>query len=144
MKKFNFLPPTLLAVVLALGLGALAHNISGGKLADDFQLVSAHSQTFTDQEIQDATDAVIRSFKNNLSGATMTELRYVDSNASVSSEDWAKDYGAEQGVFFYSDFTTDEFFAPRNNLNPNDTYEYHWYVVRSDGGSWNVVNSGQG
>ncbi|MFQ9858457.1 MAG: hypothetical protein ACLRWL_00565 [Evtepia gabavorous] len=74
----------------------------------------------------------------------MTKLQYVDAYASSDTWNWAAEYNADEGVVFHSTFTTDDFFAPKNGFNPNDTYDYQWYVARSNGGHWKIVNLGQG
>lgn len=75
MKKHHTISLTLLALLLAVGLFSLYQNIGGGKLAEDFQFITEPSQTYSPQEISDAADAVVRSFKD-FRGATMTTLRY--------------------------------------------------------------------
>ena len=141
MKKHHTVSLTLLALVLSVGLFSLYRNIGGGQLAEDFQFVTEPSQTYTPQEISDAADAVVRSFKD-FRGATMTKLQYV---ASSSEEDnWAEKDGMEQGIHFVSDFTTGDL-PNKSSLNPNSTYQgWNWYVARSDDGHWKVVNHGQG
>ena len=64
MKKHHTISLTLLALVLSVGLFSLYQNIGGGKLAEDFQFITEPSQTYTPQEISDAADAVVRSFKD--------------------------------------------------------------------------------
>lgn len=141
-KELTALKPLfILLPLLVLGF-VLFWTLFGGTLSKDFQFKSAPSEQFTQEEIQGAADVVLRRFKYGFSGCTMTELRY--GGASPETGDWAEKHGEEEGILFYSDFTTDDFFAPNNGFNPNDTYAYQWYVARSHGGHWKIVNSGQG
>ena len=96
MKKHHTVSLTLLALVLAVGLFSLYQNIGGGKLAEDFQFITEPSQTYTPQEISDAADAVVRSFKD-FRGATMTTLRYVDGASSNERDNWPNDMTRTRG-----------------------------------------------
>lgn len=107
MKKHHTISLTLLALVLAVGLFSLYQNIGGGKLAEDFQFITEPSRTYTPQEISDAADAVVRSFKD-FRGATMTTLRYVDGASSSEKDNWAERYDKDQGLYFTCDFVTDD------------------------------------
>ncbi len=144
MKRARFLLPLLLVVVIAVGIFVLYRNATAGRLADDFQTTLEPSQAYSVQEIQDAADKILHKFQANFSGCTMTQLRC--SACDASSADWnrAAEYGEEEGLLFYSTFTTDDSLAPRNGFNPNDTYEYQWYLARSHGGPWKIVGYGQG
>ena len=143
-KELTALKPLfILLPLLVLGF-LLFWTLFGGTLSKDFQFKSAPSEQFTQEEIQDAADVVLRRFKYGFSGCTMTKLQYVDAYASSDTWNWAAEYNADEGVVFHSTFTTDDFFAPKNGFNPNDTYDYQWYVARSNGGHWKIVNLGQG
>ena len=143
MKKHHTVSLTLLALVLSVGLFSLYRNIGGGQLAEDFQFVTEPSQTYTPQEISDAADAVVRSFKD-FRGATMTTLRYVDGASSSEKDNWAERYDKDQGLYFTCDFVTDDT-AEQSHLNANSNYQdWSWRVARSNGGNWTIVSSGQG
>ena len=143
-KELSALKPLfILLPLLVLGF-VLFWTLFGGTLSKDFQFKSAPSEQFTQEDIQGAADVVLRRFKYGFSGCTMTKLQYVDAYASSDTWNWAAKYNADEGVVFHSTFTTDDFFAPKNGFNPNDTYAYQWYVARSNGGHWKIVNLGQG
>lgn len=59
-----------------------------GALSKNFQLESSGSEIFTNEEIQDAADAVIHYFSEGFSSCTMTKLRYVDSFSSNETDNW--------------------------------------------------------
>ena len=114
-----------------------------GALSKNFQLESSGSEIFTNEETQDAADAVIHYFSEGFPSCTMTKLRYVDPFSSNETDNWAADYGADKGMVFFSDFTVGD--ATNTTLNPNSTYkDWQWYVIQTDAGDWSVVNQGQG
>ena len=105
--------------------------------------VTVDGKSYTPQEISDAADAVVRSFKD-FRGATMTTLRYVDGASSSEKDNWAERYDKDQGLYFTCDFVTDDT-AEQSHLNANSSYQgWFWRVARSNGGHWTIVSSGQG
>ena len=143
-KKLSSLNPLFILLPLLVIVSIIIISVCGGKLSNDLQFQPSTSEQFTTEEIQDAADVVIRRFKMDFSGCTMTKLQYVDAYASSDTWNWAAEHNADEGVVFHSTFTTDDFIAPKNGFNPNDTYDYQWYVARSNGGHWKIVNLGQG
>ena len=148
MKKWTSL---LLAGLLALSLAACGGQPSsdvpadsGGQLAEGFQLESAGSDTYTDEEIQAAADVITQHFQENFPGCTMTSLSYEDALSVYSAPEWAAQYGADQAIVFQSSFTVEDP-GQDSTLNPNSTYpNWQWILVRSDGGSWTIGTYGQG
>ena len=115
-KELSALKPLfILLPLLVLGF-VLFWTLFGGTLSKDFQFKSAPSEQFTQEEIQGAADVVLRRFKYDFSGCTMTKLQYVDAYASSDTWNWAAEYNADEGVVFHSTFTTDDFFAPKMAL----------------------------
>lgn len=143
-KKLSSLNPLFILLPLLVIVSIIIMSVCGGKLSNDLQFQPSTSEQFTTEEIQDAADVVLRYFKYGFSGCTMTKLQYVDAYASSDTWNWAAEHNADEGVVFHSTFTTDDFIAPKNGFNPNDTYDYQWYVARSNGGHWKIVDLGQG
>ena len=103
-KELTALKPLfILLPLLVLGF-LLFWTLFGGTLSKDFQFKSAPSEQFTQEEIQDAADVVLRRFKYGFSGCTMTKLQYVDAYASSDTWNWAAEYNADEGVVFHSTF----------------------------------------
>ena len=145
-KKLNFLPPLLIALVLAFGITGVYRSMHTASLADDFQLLLEPSDHFTDQEIKDAADTVIHYFKKNFDGCQMQNLRYgyQESFPGSENDNWAEEHGEEEGMVFFAEFTTNASLPNDSTFSPGSTYEYHWYVARSGNGHWKIVGGGQG
>lgn len=145
-KKLNFLPPLLITLALAFGITGLYYAPHRATLAENMPVELASSAHFTDQEIKDAADAVIHHFKKTFDDCQMQALRYgyQESFPGSENDNWAEDYGKEEGMVFFTEFTTNKDLPNSSTFSPGSTYEYHWYVARSGNGHWTIVNGGQG
>ena len=114
--------------------------------AGDVNQVKRHispSEIYSEQDIDQAMDVVIRHFSREFRGCTLLELEYSDSR-SESGRAWALQYGADEGIVLISSFSVDASGGDRS-LNPNSTYtNWQWILVRSNGGKWTLKTWGYG
>ena len=127
-----------LVLALMLGLGAC-----GGKIDSGLSVEYSGSNVYTEEEVQDAADVVIRHLRMNFSGCTMTALRQQKGEDSDGAA-WQKIMGQTKGIVLTSDFDVDAS-GGDGSLNPNSTYtSWQWILVRDNGGSWGLKTWGYG
>ena len=97
----------------------------------------AASELYSDQDIQDAMTIVVKAFRREFRGCTLTDLWY-DEGVSVSAADeWAKQYDADEAIVLLSNFDTGS--AKNSSWNPNETYQnWQWVLVRNEDGKWEL------
>ena len=136
MKRYR-LWIALAAVVLLLS-GCFGGNVTA------VNRVFGESQIYNKWEIGSAMNVVIRLFKNEFDGCTLTELKYDEEVSEKAGGAWAEHYGADQGIVLVSTFRVDDS-GGDGSLNPNSTYKnYQWILTRSDGGAWVLRTWGYG
>lgn len=90
MKRYR-LWIALAAVVLLLS-GCFGGNVTA------VNRVFGESQIYNKWEIGSAMNVVIRLFKNEFDGCTLTELKYDEEVSEKAGGAWAEHYGADQGI----------------------------------------------
>lgn len=136
MKKVGVVLLSLLMLLTLCSCGT-------GQIADGLQLKSAGSEVYTEEEISDAAEVVLRIFQENFSGCTMTSLRYPGDQTSALQE-WAEQYDADQAIVLTSSFDVEDP-GSDSTLNPNSTYDHwQWVLVRDEGGQWEAKTWGLG
>ena len=130
MKK---LFATVLVVLLLSGCG-------GGN-TDHVKLNPGTSVLYTQAEIEQAMDLVLRQFERGFEGCYMTELWYDEAKSSQEAAAWADDYDAEEAIVLYCNYWVDG--SGRNpTQNPNSMYKnWNWILIRN-GGKWELKDWG--
>lgn len=108
---------------------------------DYVELDTGTSVLYTEKEIEDAMDLVLRQFEKGFEACTMTKLWYDEAASTKEAASWARQYGAEEAIILYSNFWVDA--SGRNpSLNQGSLYNnWSWILVRS-GGKWELKDWG--
>ena len=97
------------------------------------------SEGYTQEEIEQAANAVLQQFQNSFSDCRLEKLEF--SGDEVSNQKAAQ-YKHDKGIVFYADFQTG------NNsdlgLNRNDNYTGYRFFAINDGDGWTVDTAGFG
>lgn len=108
------------------------------------QMVTGQSEIFTQQEIEDAMEAAMNYFRKEFDGCTMSKIEYNEEKSAGTAAEWARQYGAEEGIVLYSSFDVDAS-GGDGSLNPNSTYtKWQWVLTRDAGGEWVLRTWGYG
>ena len=92
------------------------------------------SEVYTQSDIEDAMDIVIRHFRREFEGCTLVHLYYEED--TIRNKSWALQYGASEGIVILSSFETGPD-AAGMGLNDNASYNrWQWVLTRSSGGNW--------
>ncbi|MBQ6947071.1 MAG: hypothetical protein IJN42_03400 [Clostridia bacterium] len=122
MKKTMILFAMVLCLTLA---GCQRGDVS------EVQMDVGTSEIYTAEEIEDAMAVVRRFFAREYDGCTLKKLWYEEEHSREQAKNWAKQYGAKEGIVLLSEYTT----GPKGgdgSLNPNDTYGgWNWVLVRN-------------
>jgi len=98
------------------------------------------SKIYQKKEIESAIEKVFEKFKDF--PATLEEIWYQD----ASFDSWAKNYGKEEAIVLYSNFTTYADAESQNQgLLSNEKYEkWMWVLTRNKGEDWELKTWGWG
>ena len=108
------------------------------------QMVTGQSEIFTQQEIEAAMEVAMDYFRREFDGCTMTQIEYNEDKSAGAAAEWARQYGAEEGIVLYSSFYVDAS-GGDGSLNPNSTYtKWQWVLTRDAGGEWVLRTWGYG
>ena len=108
------------------------------------QMVTGQSEIFTQREIKEAMEVAMNYFRKEFDGCTMTKIEYIEEKSAAASAEWARQYGAEEGIVLYSSFHVDAS-GGDGSLNPNSTYSnWQWVLTRDAGGEWVLRTWGYG
>ena len=125
----------LLCVLLLTGCGGNTRHVMP---------VVGPSELFTDAEIEEAVDIVLRYFRKEFEGCTLTRLEYDETAVRDEMPEWAEQYGESQAIVLLSDFEVAPYGASPS-LNPGDTYRnWKWILTRSGGEGWVLRTWGYG
>ena len=131
----------LLCLICIVAL--LLTGCGGGKISG-VQKVIGESDTFRPSEIEDAMEVALDYFRKEFNGCTMTEIAYNEEKSSNAADEWAQQYGSEEGIVLYSSFDVDAS-GGDGSLNPNSTYtKWQWVLTRDAGGEWVLRTWGYG
>ena len=127
----------LLAVlVLVPILGSALFMTDGTRLT--VSMTMSDMPVYTEAEVDEAIQAVRKSFRENFRGCTLEEVDYDEAFSQAQAAEWAARYGAEEAVVLTSRFTTDRR-GGDGSLEPDHTYEnWQWVLTRNAGGRWAV------
>ena len=125
-------------------LALLLAGCGRGGDASEVQMITGESAIFTRQEIEDAMETAMNYFRREFDGCTMTKIEYDESKSAGAALEWARQYGAEEGIVLYSSFHVDAS-GGDGSLNPNSTYSnWQWVLTRDAGGEWVLRTWGYG
>jgi len=113
----------------------------GGDISNVERTV-ATSELYSEQDINEAMDIVVNYFQSDFEGCTLTDLWY-DENVCVSqSDEWAKQYDADESIVLLSNFDVDSA-GGDGSMEPNSTYsDWLWILVRNEGSDWELKTWG--
>ena len=121
---------TFLLIILILSLSACGGNVK------NVNIVDVDSDIYSETEINDAIDMVLKFFKDNFGGCSLKEIQYVGDDYHEEFEEWADQYKAEQAIVLVSLFDVDSS-GGDGSLNPNSTYDnWKWILTRDDNKEW--------
>ena len=125
-------------------LALLLAGCGRGGDASEVQMITGESAIFTQREIENAMEAAMNYFRKEFDGCTMTKIEYDESKSAGAALEWARQYGAEEGIVLYSSFHVDAS-GGDGSLNPNSTYtKWQWVLTRDAGGEWVLRTWGYG
>ena len=128
MRKLTTL---LLTALLVLSLTGCSQT---------FVNIGAKSEIYTEEEINEAFDVVLREFRREFEGCTLIEMGYAGDETRSEQKEWAAQYKTDECIILVCSFETDGRAGP---LNPNSVYEnYEFILTRTGGGDWVVQTSG--
>lgn len=108
----------------------------------NYEIVIKDSRTYSKYEIQLAIDVVLDEFKDF--PATLNKIWYDEEKSQNASEEWAKQYNADQAIILYSNFKTylgNQ--AANSGFNPNSEYKnWSWVLVRNNKEKWKLKTFG--
>lgn len=100
------------------------------------------SLMYSDSEIEDAIDVILREFDMAWDGCTLTEITYAGDAKSLAHQEWAERYGADEVIVLISSFEVDSS-GGDGSLNPDSRYgNWMWILVRKGNGKWKHVDHG--
>lgn len=141
VKKRIIIIVVLILIAIAASLFFLAQRNKGGDVSNVKRTVTA-SEVYSEQDINDAMDTVVKYFRNDFDGCTLTDLWYEESTSFPASDEWAKQYDADESIVLLSNFDVDSS-GGDGSLNPNDTYtNWQWILVRSKDSKWELKTWG--
>lgn len=115
-----------------------------GGNASGVQIITGESEIFTQQEIEESMEVAMNYFRKEFDGCTMTQIQYDEARSAAAAQEWARQYGADEGIVLYSSFDVDAS-GGDGSLNPNSTYNnWQWVLTRDAGDEWVLRTWGYG
>lgn len=109
---------------------------------ENVKIKTVESNVYSQKDIDDAINTIIKEFKADWYGCTLTEIYYAGDEASSAYQDWADRNNADETIVLLSSFDVDSS-GGDGSLNPNSTYDdWGWILVRNKGGKWRHVDHG--
>ncbi|MBR5232481.1 MAG: hypothetical protein IKW00_09605 [Clostridia bacterium] len=103
------------------------------------------SDYYSQQDINEAMDAVIAHFRSTFGGCSLIEIEYNEEKSVLQSDEWAKQYSTEQAIVLYSVFDVRSESAAASGLTPGETYRnWAWILVRNGHTPWQLKTWGYG
>lgn len=129
-----------MSVVLLIIVAFLMAGCEYGS-TDFVSLDPGKSEIYTEAEIREAMDLVLKQFGKGFGGCVMLKLWYDEEASLKEAGEWAEQYDGEEAIVLYSNYWVDG--SGRSpSLNPSSLYEnWSWILVRS-GGTWEVKDWG--
>lgn len=126
----------LLCFLLVLLMAGCRGDVSNVKVLE------YKSDIYSEEEIEEAIEAVKKYFRSEFSGCTLTEITYAGDDKILSYEDWATRNDADEVIVLISSFDVDAS-GGDGSLNPNSTYSnWSWILARRNGEKWQHVDHG--
>lgn len=128
----------LLSVVLlsACSLGGDISNVS---------IDRGISKLYSRKDIDSAIELILEQFKE-FDGCTLHTIKYAGDEESMANLDYCNSLNEEadyiQSIYFISSFHTPKY--SDDGWNPDEEYEYGWYLAREKDGVWHLVTYGMG
>ena len=135
MKNGNKVRLWILLALIALA-GTFSARLLGGGNTASVTRITGESSLYTEAEISKMMDTVERAFRKEFRGCTLTELEYDEEFSLKQSEDWARQYEADEAVVLLSSFNVDGS-GGDGSLKPNSSYSrWMWVLTRDGNGAW--------
>ena len=126
-------------IVLLLALLILSGCAYGN--TDVVEMVVGESELYSEEEIRDAMDLVLKQFGKGFGGCVMLKLWYDEEASLKEADDLAEQYGGEEAIVLYSHYWVDG--SGRSpSLNPNSLYRNWGWILIRNGGKWEVKDWG--
>lgn len=127
--------------LLALFLAVLVLSGCASGNTDVVDIEVGDSQFYSEAEILDAMDVVLKQFEKSWEGCVLLKLWYDEEASLKEAGEWAERYGGEEAIVLYSHYWVDG--SGRNpTQNPNSLYHnWGWILIRS-GGKWELKDWG--
>lgn len=129
----------VVAAVLLLTLAGC-----GGGYVKQVMIEDWTSEIYSDKDIREAMDVVVRYFHYEFDNCALTHLAYAGDETQETAKEWAKQYGKDEVIILVSDFTV-EASGGDGSLTPNSTYtNWEWILARNEGERWQHMDHGYG
>lgn len=116
-------------------------SVFGGNVSN-VNIKEVKSDVYSKNDINEATDTIIKLFDREWSGCTLTEIYYGGDDIITDYKDFADCNNADEVIVLLSSFDVDSS-GGDGSLNPNSTYEnWNWILIRSNGGKWRHIDHG--
>ena len=140
MKK-KIIISTIIIILFIIFTLIILNNKKQGNIKN-VEIVIGNSEIYSKEEINDAIDIVLIKFKDF--PATLNKIYYDEEKSQKESDEWAKQYDADEAIVLYSDFKT---YSGEQSLNDgfSSNFEYSnwaWILVRSNHGEWQLKTWG--
>lgn len=136
MKKIKVFLSLVLCLVLLTACG-------GGDVSEVGRQVGEPT-LFSEQEVDQAMDEVVKFFRAEFDGCKLLNLRYDEERNREEAEGWARQYDAEEAIVLLSDFKVDSS-GGDGSLNPDSTYRnWKWILIRNRREAWELKTWGYG
>ena len=136
MKKIKVFLTLVLCMVLLTACG-------GGDVSEVGRQVGEPT-LFSEQEVDQAMDEVVKFFRAEFDGCKLLNLRYDEERNREEAEGWARQYDAEEAIVLLSDFEVDSS-GGDGSLNPDSTYRnWKWILIRNRREAWELKTWGYG
>ena len=142
-RKIGIIIGSVFAVLLLAGLAFILvptvreYSIPAGNVGRT-EIVKVESDIYTQEEIDECIDIIMRDFTNDFDGCELTIIYYAgDSISSAESEETGVSTIVLRSCFNTGNLPDD------SSLNENSTYEdWYWILTRKEGGAWRHVDHG--
>lgn len=134
----------VLIVIVALSVFLIISGVTNFSRKGIEYTISMYDDnpTYSEKEVEEAFTVVEKYFKQNFKGCTLESLSYDEDYSLEESEEWMKQYAADEVIVLMSGFTTDAR-GGDGSLDSNSTYEdWKWVLTRSNGGPWTLQTWG--
>jgi hypothetical protein len=128
---------------LALVLCVMLLTACGGGDVSEVGRQVGEPMLFSEQEVDQAMDEVVKFFRAEFDGCKLLNLRYDEEWNREAAEGWARQYDAEEAIVLLSDFKVNSS-GGDGSLNPDSTYRnWKWILIRV-GNGWELKTWGYG